>query len=108
MPSAGMYPVASAERLAVGKPRSRPRAAPWTTSPRIRCGRPRTAAAVATSPSRSASRTQVEAQRLPQLLHGVQVPGVAAAEAGVMADDDVAGLERVDEDGGYELLRREA
>ena len=47
----------------MGKPRSRPRAAPCTTSPRIRCGRPRTAAAVATSPSRKASRTQVEEQR---------------------------------------------
>ena len=38
-------------RLAVGKPSARPRRWPRTTTPSTRCGRPRSAAAAATSPA---------------------------------------------------------
>ena len=91
-----------------------------------------TAAAVATSPARRASRTQVEEQRrsvagvvvdgeafraeladdqhleaelLAQLLHGGEVAGIAAAEPGVVADHHVAGLQAVDQDRGDEFFR---
>ena len=90
---------------------------------------------MATSPSRRASRTQVDEQRrsvpcvvvdgeafgaeladdqhleaelLAQFLHGGQVAGVAAAEPGVVADHHVAGLEAVHQDRGDEFFGGQA
>ena len=46
----GRRRASSGSRLAVGKPSSRPRWSPCTTTPSTRCGRPSTAAAPSTSP----------------------------------------------------------
>ena len=74
-----------------------------------------------TSPARELARTPVEDQRVAALAEVVQgddleavrgaelaqradVAGVADAEPGVLADDDRAGAERLDEHGADELL----
>ena len=64
-PSAGMSPSDSGVRFAVGKPSSRPRAAPCTTMPDTVGVWPSSSVACRTSPSASSSRIQVDDTRRP-------------------------------------------
>ncbi|SKU49699.1 Uncharacterised protein [Mycobacteroides abscessus subsp. abscessus] len=50
-PSAGIAENIGGATLAVGKPSSRPRPSPRTTTPSTRCGRPRASVAATMSPA---------------------------------------------------------
>ena len=56
-PSAGTVAQVSVRRFAVGKPRSRPRWSPRSTTPSSRCGRPSAAVAARISPAFTQVRT---------------------------------------------------
>ena len=64
-PSAGIAVCGSVSTFAVGKPSSRPRCAPRTTTPSTRCGRPSTSRGPATSPSATSRRVSVEEKARP-------------------------------------------
>ena len=55
-----------------------------------------------------ADHLDVEAELFAQLLHGVQVAGVAAAEPGVVADHHVAGVQAVHQELLHKFLGGEA
>ena len=118
----------SVSTLAVGKPSSRPRWAPRTTTPSTRCGRPRISRAPSTSPSATRRRVRVEENGspppasprtnrsttstsksyvLPCSARNADVAGGLVAEAEVGALDDGLGVQLVDQDLDDEVGRRQ-